>query len=469
MTVESRLVGISVSHTRAEVEQLALRTAAYLRRAGVRAGDRVLLKAENTEGMIATLLALMHLDTSVALLDNLLTPEDCRRSARITRASWLLSDRKEAFEGIACVTIPDATSGMDSAEDKEISFDAWLRRRDALITWSSGSTGSAKAIVRRGQALYDNLAATEDRLGYRASDVMLPLLPFTHFYGLTIVLMWWRMRCTLAITPVGRLDQALRLSTEVGANVVDATPATYYSILRLTGRHPSLRAGIERVRMWCVGGAPLSKTLAEEFAATVGLPLLDTYGSSEAGNIALTCLENTTGCGLPLDGVTVRVVDPQGNPVAAGEIGKILVRTPALMEGYLDEDGTIAAQGPEYVTGDIGYFDADGNLFVLGRSNAVHRFGHTLYPAAIEQRAQACGAPVKVLAFDDERKGCELVFVVADPHGSESRHWHDAINTLLPAYEQPNHVVVIDEFPLTSNGKPDLAGIRRLASDRIRA
>jgi acyl-CoA synthetase (AMP-forming)/AMP-acid ligase II/acyl-CoA reductase-like NAD-dependent aldehyde dehydrogenase len=470
----SRIVTLSSSHSGTDVARLALRTAANLRGRGITSGDRVLLKADNSVDMIVTFLALLHLDTSVILLDTQLTTADCARSARITGASWLLSRRDEAVDaGVTTVRLADATQVPPGSVplDQRLTLDRWLRRRDALITWSSGSTGEPKAMVRCGQALFDNLSATADRMRYRDDDVLLPLLPFTHFYGLTLLMLWWQLGCTLALTPAGRLDQALRLAGRAGVTVVDGTPSTYHSILRIIERHPSSRPGLDRVRMWCVGGAPLSETLADDFHATFGLPLLDGYGSSEAGNIALAApgdiapgRSGGVGCGRPLDGVAVQVVGPDANPVAMTEIGRILVRTPALMEGYLGADGTTLFPDSEYyATGDRGYVDRDGNLFVVGRENAVHRFGHTLYPSAIERRAAACGAPVKVLAFDDARRGCQLVFVVADPDRGDARRWQSAINALLPGYEQPNQVLVMEEFPLTSTGKPDLAGLRQFA------
>ncbi|MFG3055724.1 aldehyde dehydrogenase family protein [Kitasatospora sp. NPDC048239] len=471
-----RLIGTTFSHGRDEVERLALRTAARLRDRGVRSGDRVMLKAENSVETVAAFLALLHLDTSVSLLDNQLTAADVERGARLTGARWLLGQREEtAGEEVVCLRLadlvqgaPDAARAEDVQTGERLDFEAWSRRADALITWSSGSTGDPKAVVRRGRALFDNLSATADRMGYRSDDVLLPLLPFTHFYGLTLLMLWWRLGCSLALTTAGRLDRALHVAREAGVTVVDATPATYHSILRVTGRHPELREGLAGVRMWCVGGAPLSETLADDFRAAFGLPLLDGYGSSEAGNIALAPSDGAVGCGRPLDGVQVSVVDPDGAAVPAGGIGRILVRTPALMEGYLLADGTVAgAEEPFYATGDLGYLDAAGHLFVVGRANAVHRFGHTLYPSAIEARAQACGAPVKVLAFDDARRGAQLVFVVADPDGGTPRRWQEAINALLPGYEQPNRVLVVDEFPLKSTGKPDLAGLRQFALARL--
>lgn len=474
----SRLVTTSSSLSRAEVAALALRTAATLRRHGVRPGDRVLLKADNSVDMVVTFLALLHLDVSVALLDTQLTVADCERSARTIGASWLLSTREQhCGAGVTVLALADLTgpAGDTPPAGEQLDLDGWWQRPDAVITWSSGSTGAPKAVVRGGPALRENLAATAARMGYREDDVLLPLLPFTHFYGLTLLLLWWRRGATLALTPARRLDQALRLAGQAGATVVDATPSTYHSILRVVERHPRLRTGLAGVRMWCVGGAPLSETLADDFRAAFGSPLLDGYGSSEAGNIALAAPADTgpgggraAGCGLPLDGVEVRIVDPDANPVAATEIGRILVRTPALMAGYLAEDGTMTgAESPYYPTGDLGYLDEHGHLFVVGRANAVHRFGHTLYPSAIEQRAAACGAPVTVLAFEDARRGCQLVFVVADPDLGDARGWQDALTALLPGYEQPNHVLVVPRLPLTSAGKPDLAGLRQYAQEQI--
>jgi long-chain acyl-CoA synthetase len=465
----SRLVTLTASYDRAEVARLALRTAGYLRGRGVRAGDRVLLKADNSVELVVTFLALLHLDTSVALVDSQVTAAECARAGGLTRARWLLGQQDEPVPGVTVIPLATATRlGPEPDEDAEPDLSAWARRGDALITWSSGSTGAPKAVVRRGQALLDNLTATAERMRYRDGDVLLPLLPFTHFYGLTLLMLWWRLGLGLAVTPAGRLDRALRLAAAAGATVVDATPSTYWSILRVVDRHPQLRGGLRQVRMWCVGGAPLSETLADDFAAAVGLPLLDGYGSSEAGNIALAEPSAPIGCGRPLPGVQVRVVDPDGTPVDAGAIGRILVRTPALMAGYLAEDGGLSgAAEPYYPTGDLGYLDAAGYLFVIGRANAVHRFGHTLYPSAIEQRAQACGVPVKVLAFDDARRGSQLVFVLADPGGGDPREWQERLNALLPGYERPNHVLVMAEFPVTSTGKPDLAGLRQYAQAQL--
>lgn len=448
----------------------ALRLAARLRREGVRPGERVLLKADNSPSMVTALLALIHLDVSLVLLDDRQTSQECARVAKMSKGTWAVGGSAADFAAdVRCIPMDDIENlPEESTVDDELDFSAWAQREDALITWSSGSTGLPKGIVRSGAALLGDLERSRQRIGYQETDVLLPLVPFSHFYGLTLVLTWWRLGCTLIVAPTNRLDQALKMGAEAGATIVDATPSTLHSILNLTERRPQLMVELATVRMWCVGGSPMSTSFADKFAATFGLPVLDGYGSNEAGNIALASLDNPEGCGRPLDGVHVSIVGADDKPVPIGSTGEIIVQSPAMMVGYLAEDGTVAPRNtPEYHTQDLGYWDTKGNLYVVGRKYAVHRLGHTLYPESIERRAEACGRQVKIVALDDARRGCQLVFVVADPDGSSAQLWRREIDAVLPSYELPNKVLVVDEFPLNGNGKPDMVELRRLARNAM--
>ena len=445
----------------------AVRAAAeVLRRHGVGAGDRVLLAGGNSPELVIALLALMHLDATVVLFDEQQPPDAYRRAARLARVRLVLSgqvpDAGPWATSLTHAELAAAAAGLDGvAAAGAVSFDAWRQRADALITWSSGSRGAPKGVVRSGETFFDLIEVTRRRMGYQPADVLLPLVPVTHFYGLTLILLWWQVGCRLVLAPLDRLDQALGLGARAGATVVDGTPSTYHSILNLAGRTPGLRESLAGVRMWCTGGAPLSGAIATRFAEEFRLPLIDGYGSNEAGNIALATAGNPVACGLPLPGVELRVVGPQGGDQPTGEVGEILLRTPFLMAGYLREDGSLdAPAGRYYQTDDIGFVDAAGNLTVLGRKLAVHRLGHTLYPEAIERRAEACGQPVKIVPLQDARLGSRLVFVVADDQRRGPRYWRREIDVLLPAHERPNQVLVVDELPLNRTGKPDLAALR---------
>ncbi|KEF08846.1 hypothetical protein DF17_00520 [Streptomyces rimosus] len=348
---------------------------------------------------------------------------------------------------------------------------AWAQRQDAAISWSSGTTGSPKGIVRSGRSILDNLALSAERMGYRPDDVFLPVLPYSHQYGLSLVLCWWLNGGTLVVSgPTTRLDRALAVGVDHGLSIVDAAPSTYYSLLNLLDRRPALADALKTVRAWCVGGAPLGRSLAARFHARTGRHLLDGYGATEVGNIALAPPTDPVGCGTPLPGVAVEVHDDHGRPLPHGRLGELVVRSDGLMTGHLGDDGELVpVAGPVHRTGDIGLLDAAGRVFPVGRKHAVHRDGHTLFPDHLAERAESAGAQTEVVAVPDERLGCRLVFVIADPDGHEPAHWKRALRPVLARYEQPDHIVVLPELPLTHTGKPDPAVLEKIAMTSLPA
>ncbi|WP_308282287.1 aldehyde dehydrogenase family protein [Streptomyces lichenis] len=427
-----------------------------LARRGIGPGSRVMMSGANSPEWVVALLALIHLDASVVLADHRATP--AQRSRIRAQARVMLDIGDGGTGGYAA-----ARPGSHPVDGPEVS--AWSRRRDAAISWSSGTTGSPKGIVRSGRSILENLALSAERMGYRSDDVFLPVLPYSHQYGLSLVLCWWLGGGTLVVYgPTTRLDRALAVGVEHSLSIVDAAPSTYYSLLNLLDRRPALVDALEGVRAWCVGGAPLGRDLATRFRARTGRPLLDGYGATEVGNIALATASDPVGCGTPLPGVAVEVHDDQGRPLPPGRLGELVVRSEGLMTGRLADDGEIVpVPDPVHRTGDIGLLDDAGRVFPIGRKRAVHRDGHTLYPDHLAERAASAGARTVVVALPDERLGSRLVFVIADPEGRAPAHWKRELRPVFARYEQPDHIVVLADFPLSNTGKPDLAVLEKTA------
>lgn len=415
-----------------------------------------MMSGANSPEWVVDLLALIHLDASVVLADHRATPS--QRSQIRARARVVT----EVSDGTGDTAAPRPVSNTAAVSDVA----AWARRQDAAISWSSGTTtGRPKGIVRSGRSILDNLALSAERMGYRPDDVFLPVLPYSHQYGLSLVLCWWLGGGTLVVYgPNTRLDRALAVGIDHGLSIVDGAPSTYYSLLNLLDRRPALANALKMVRAWCVGGAPLGRNLAARFHARTGRHLLDGYGATEVGNIALAPPTDPVGCGTPLPGVVVEVHDDHGRPLPNGRLGELVVRSDGLMTGHLGDDGEIIpVSGPVHRTGDIGRLDDAGRVFPVGRKHAVHRDGHTLYPDHLAERAESAGAQTEVVAVPDERLGCRLVFVIADPDAHEPAHWKRVLRSALARYEQPDHIVVLPALPLTSTGKPDLAVLEKIA------
>ncbi|WP_438295958.1 aldehyde dehydrogenase family protein [Streptomyces sp. HUAS TT7] len=441
-----------------DTDEIAARvfdTAELLARRGIEPGSRVMMSGANSPEWVVGLLALIHLDASVVLADHRASPSQrsqIRAQARVVLDTGDdMGDTAERRPAGNTTAVPDVST--------------WARRQDAAISWSSGTTGTPRGIVRSGHSILDNLAVSAERMGYRPDDVFLPVLPYSHQYGLSLVLCWWLGGGTLVVYgPTTRLDRALEVGAGHGLSVVDGAPSTYYSLLNLFDRRPALADELKAVRAWCVGGAPLGRSLAARFHARTGRHLLDGYGATEVGNIALASHTDPVGCGTPLPGVVVEVHDDQGRPLPNGKLGELVVRSEGLMTGHLGDDGEIIpVSGPVHRTGDIGLLDDAGRVFPVGRKRAVHRDGHTLYPDHLAERAESAGAQTEVVAVPDERLGCRLVFVIADPDDHEPAHWKRVLRPVLARYEQPDHIVVLPALPLTNTGKPNLAVLEKIA------
>ncbi|MFF1698098.1 class I adenylate-forming enzyme family protein [Streptomyces sp. NPDC058257] len=459
------------ARTFAEFEQDTLRVAMVLRAEGIRPGDRVLLKAGNSAAWLNAFFALMHVGASIVLVDQ---QEHAKETARIvgrTRARLCLYDDDapvpaDQDEAVYLYKLLVEAAGLVPTE-QALDFTAWCALPDGLIMWSSGSTGTPKGVVKNGGRFLENLRRNAAHMGHGPDDVLLPLLPFAHQYGLSMVLIAWLAKSSLIVAPYRRLDRAVLMGRQCGVTVIDATPATYRSILNLARRKAEVAAALGGVRMFCSGAAPLDPALSDQYGDFLGHPLLDSYGSTELGNIAFATIDDPVACGRVMDGLQLLVCDDDGNRLPAGELGEILVNTPDMMAGYLAEDGTIApVEQGWYRTGDLGHLDADGNLFVAGRKLAVHRMGYTLYPEIIERKVAAAGCATKVIALPDEARGAELVFFVEDPADRPTAHWRALIKDALPTYEHPNRIVVIDSFPLNRNGKPDRRALEQRAAER---
>ncbi len=447
-----------------------MRRALYER--GVRAGDRVVLSGDNTIEFYTALLSLIASDVSIVVLDEeQLTRMPDPLAAVHAQHAVLQGDRARRTPGsVALRELWDYGAGEVRAADVGGAADlpdpgtvAWRRREDGLILRSSGTTGEPHAVVKSGGSFLDNCLRTAERVRYRPDDVLLPLLPMTHQYGLSVALLGWMTGTRLVVVPPAHLSEALRLGKRHRATVVDAPPRTYQAVLNLAARSPGLLEDLSSVRLWCVGGGPLEGRLAERFHHATGHRLLDGYGSTELGNVA-HALPEAPGLVRALTGVDLKVVDAAGAEVPAGRVGELLVRSPDQYQGQLGEDGrTVPVERGWQNTGDIASVASDGHLTVLGRRSALSRSGFTVYPAEVQRRLAEAGVVTACAVVKDTERGERLVTVVADPGRRSHAHWRREISTHLASYEAPDHVFVVDELPQNAFGKVDLARVEAFA------
>jgi malonyl-CoA/methylmalonyl-CoA synthetase len=341
----------------------------------------------------------------------------------------------------------------------------YLQPEAAVVFWTSGSSGSPKAVVHSAAGMTYQGAATAGRLAVTDADTMLAPLPLWHAYGHSLVTIW---QCTGARLWVqsgflpGRVMAALATN---GPTTLDGVPASYRVLRRLARGDSRARATLARLRVRGCGGDVLPPSLADGFARDVGAELHDGYGLTEAGpNVALSApgLTRPATVGPPLDGTEV---------TADATTAELLVRSPSTMLGYLGEAGPVTEDG-WLRTGDLGAVDDDGFVRVTGRiKDIIVVNGETIAPAAIED-ALCAAAGVRAAGVvgvpSGSVKGDRVVAFVEFHSGHGGTAAIEQVRAvgrgLLAPGLRPDILVEVRALPRLGSQKVDRCALRRWAA-----
>ena len=345
----------------------------------------------------------------------------------------------------------------------------------AVCLFTSGSTGTPKGVLVGRQDLLERADAEVECFGLTEHDVLLSVLPFSFDVGLNQLLSSLVAGATLVITDSWMPADILRAVAERGVTGISAVPCIWQDFLRSGLRFD--RAGIHgSLRYITVSGGDLDPaSLAALPALCDGLRIFKTYGQTEV--FRPTCLrpeefaERMLSVGRPFGRSHVYVLRDDGRVAKPGVHGEVVATGLGVMLGYLDgadvqnklrDNPFRGAEDPgakAVFTGDIGYLDEDGYLFLVGRSDAMLKImGNRVYPD--EVAAQLLALPgvlqAEVVGVRKADSPTRLfAFVVQAPDGPAADELRRQMGTRVPAWMVPEIVFTKDAIPLTPSGKPD--------------
>ncbi|MFF2076021.1 4-coumarate--CoA ligase family protein [Kitasatospora sp. NPDC058162] len=478
------LTGEEVSYTRlaAAVE----RVAAGLAGAGVRKGDVVALFSPNSvvypmayygaSRAGATVTTVSSLSTAGELAGQL---ADSAARCLITVSPFLPTARAAAEQLAAEGRPPAEIIVLDGAEGHRSLADllaatgpapepAIVPGEDvAVLPYSSGTTGLPKGVMLTHRSIATNLAQTDALYRPSVGERVLAVLPFFHIYGLTALLNQ-PLRCGATVVVLPRFD----LEQFCGAierhrvqGLVVAPP-----IVLALAKHPAVgRFDLSSVEYLLCAAAPLDQDLAEACARRLGLPhLLQGYGMTELSPVTHVVSPNETdpvpgsvGRLIPSTELRVIALDGSGRDLGPGEPGELLIRGPQVMKGYFgrpsDTAAMVDAEGWLH-TGDVGYVDARGYLFVVDRVKELIKYkGYQVAPAELEAvllgHPQIADAAV-IGVRDAEGTECPKAFVVRAP-GSEltAEEVTGYVAGHVAPYKKVRAVEFVDAVPKSAAGK----------------
>jgi malonyl-CoA/methylmalonyl-CoA synthetase len=313
------------------------------------------------------------------------------------------------------MTLGESADGslIQAATPQRASFKTVSSRPDdlAAILYTSGTTGRSKGAMLSHRNLASNARTLQKAWHWQRGDVLLHALPIFHVHGLFVALHGALINGSKTLWCAKfDADQIIRLLPR--ATVMMGVP-TFYVRLAADGR--LTRSLVKAVRLFISGSAPLLKETFEAFRAKTGHVILERYGMSET--VMLTSNpyqgERRAGTvGFPLPGVGLRLVDDRGRTVrhrrqGRSEIGAVQVRGPNVFSGYWRmPEKTREEFTPDrwFQTGDMGQWDADGYLHLIGRSkDLIITGGYNVYPKEIEM-------------LIDEMAGVDESAVIGIPH-----------------------------------------------------
>ncbi|SEQ25919.1 class I adenylate-forming enzyme family protein [Natrinema salaciae] len=344
------------------------------------------------------------------------------------------------------------------------------RDRTHLLMFTSGTSGEPKIVRLTVGNLVASATASAFRLGVLPEDRWLCCLPMYHMGGLAPIVRSTLYGTTAVIQREFEPRETARVIEEYGITGVSLVPTMCTRLLE-TGWTPP-----ETLRFVLLGGAPASRELIAQCRER-GVPVHPTYGMTETASQVATARPNDAfshpgTVGQPLGCTDVSIVDEDGELVDAGETGELVVSGPTVTPGYLSSDRTEAAFGERgFHTGDVGYRDADGRLWISNRlDDRIVTGGENVDPGEVIDALRDHEGVVEasVVGLPDGEWGERVAaLVVPDPAETlERRSLLAHCDERLAGFKRPKTIGVADALPRTASGTVDRDAVRdRLLED----
>ncbi|MET8796430.1 long-chain fatty acid--CoA ligase [Nocardia sp. NPDC004568] len=473
------------TRTYGEVYDDSVAVAGALQHTGIESGDRVAVLSANDPLALTCVFGISRAGAVWCPVNPRNEAEENRRlfdlfgcrllffQQRFAGLIARIRDRLPRLEWLVC---------LDGDSEGAISFDTWLaahqaepdmRRRPpdglCMLAGTGGTTGRPKGVRLTELNMMTSTALALMSYPFGDRPRYLALAPLTHSAGvLTFPIL--SLGGEIVIMPAPDIGQFLALAARYRITHAFLPPTVIYGLLD----HPDLdRTDLSALRCLWYGAAPMSPTRLEEALTRIGPVLGQLFGQTEAPNMIATlapadhfrpdgsvATERLASAGRPTPLTTVAVMDGQGTLLPPGERGEIVVRGPLVMDGYHENPAAtaeVSAYGWHH-TGDIGYLDADGFLYVVDRAkDMIITGGFNVYSAEVEQAvlAHAAVAESAVVGLPDEKWGERVTAVVRlrPGHAVTADELISFVKQRIGSVKAPKQVEIWPDLPRSKVGK----------------
>lgn len=450
-----------------QVAESAGRVAGHLATTNnIKPGDHVALWHHNSPDFVPAFYGILATGAVVVPINNFLKPAEIEHILRDANCKVLLAD-DSLFAGATEIQkrFPhleiQRVGGLLSDPPQE-NVPVVERQPDdlAVIIYTSGTTGRSKGAMLSHGNLLHNVRSCEVVLEAVAGDRLAVMLPLFHSFMMTVGMIL-PLSVGGSLVLIRSLHPPKNAIVEIirhEATILPAVPPFFRALAGagMSGKLPT--------RICISGGAPLPGEILKEFESIMNIPLIEGYGLSEASPVVslnpLHRARRAGSIGQPVYDVEMAVWDDNGNALATGEVGEIVVRGGNVMKGYWNQPEATAEalKNGWLLTGDIGYRDEDGYYYITDRKKDMLLVnGINVYPREIEEVIyQFPGVrEAAVIGKPDSRRGEMPVAFVSPVDGQhiDTKALSAFVKERLADYKVPRKIVEIPALPRNATGK----------------
>jgi long-chain acyl-CoA synthetase len=486
--------------TYAQIKEQAAKLATALVRLGIRQGDRVGIMLPNCPQYVVAAFAVLRLGAIIVNVNPLYTPREVLVVAQDSGMRALLtldllapvtlavraqtnienviitSAAEYSAAALACpavegtLRLSDLLAGVSEPDLPRVEINP--DEDVAVLQYTGGTTGVPKGAMLTHYNIFANVIQTEiwgHRSVRRGEDTYLLVIPYFHIYGFTVGMMsgTW-LGAQQVLIPKYDVDALLNAIRDYRPTYFPAVPTIYISLLN----HPKAKEyGIDKIRTFNSGSAPLPVEVIEQFERVTGGTLNEGYGLSEASPVthstAMLARRKPGSIGLPLPDTDIKIadLDTGTREVAIGEEGELCIAGPQVMKGYWNrEDETGIALRPDdegriwLYTGDVARMDEDGYSYIVQRKkDMIIVSGFNVYPSEVEGVLYTHPAVMEagVIGVPDSYKGEVVKACVVLKQGASAtpEELMEHCRGGLAEFKVPCRIEIRESLPKTAVGK----------------
>lgn len=465
--------------TNKELNKKANQFAHHLMNSGIAEDDRVIVILPNLPDVLVSYQAILKIGAIIVPINLSLSESEIQYIVENCEPKMVITDSEneqkikrsiKSIKNKPIIQLVDAPSHEQSVlEDLDLKIKQKDKHDVAAIIYTSGTTGKPKGAM----ITHDNLSAVKmelQALGLLNSDgtrpidnqtTMLVSLPISHIYGLTVTMMAYTLGAKIVLMPRFDLEKTFQMIQNEKINLFAGVPTMYLWMAQFA---EAKNYDVSSVKYWISGAAPLPEDVRNRFEQTFNTKIIEGYGLTEStASFALQRLErpikpNSVGQLIP--DAEIKVFDEHGRALDIGEIGELAIKGRNVMKGYfrMEEETKKVLKDGWLMTGDVGYIDEDGDIFIVERKkDLIIRGGFNIYPREVEEVLIQHPAVLEagVIGVPNQDLG-EVVkaFVTLNPGQTvDKKTLLQYCEQNLAKYKVPEYIDFVDELPKNDLGK----------------